>query len=41
MTFTAAFYLYILPGSITVIGLAWIIFDKWQERRKKQLHPGE
>ncbi|MEB2843233.1 hypothetical protein [Endobacterium cereale] len=41
MTFMAAFYLYIIPGATVVIGLAWIMFDKQQERRSKRLHPGE
>ncbi|MGF9563932.1 hypothetical protein [Neorhizobium sp. JUb45] len=41
MTVTMAFYLYILPAATAVIGLAWIVFDKRQERRKNRLHPGE
>lgn len=41
MTFVQAFYLYILPLSISVIGGGWLIYDSWRERRNKRLHPEE
>ncbi|SIQ54372.1 hypothetical protein SAMN05880590_10581 [Rhizobium sp. RU35A] len=41
MTFATAFYLYILPGAICVVGLGWMLFDRWRERRRTHLHPGE
>ncbi len=41
MSFGAAFYLYILPLSISVIMLVWMGREKWKERRKDRLHPGE
>ncbi|TWF54373.1 hypothetical protein FHW37_103238 [Neorhizobium alkalisoli] len=41
MTFLQAFYMYILPLAISAACLVWLVYDKWQERRKDRLHPGE
>lgn len=41
MSFGAAFYLYILPVLISAACLTWMGYEKWKERRKSRLHPGE
>jgi hypothetical protein len=42
MNFAAAFYLYILPLSISATVLAWMAYETWKERRgRNRLHPGE
>lgn len=41
MSLGAAFYLYILPVSISAFVLVWMGREKWKERRKPHLHPGE
>ncbi|MBB6506946.1 MULTISPECIES: hypothetical protein [Rhizobium] len=40
MNFAAAFYLYILPLSISGIALVWMAYEKWKERRRPP-HAGE
>ena len=39
MTFIQSFYLFILPGAITLFGLAWLAYD--MHRQRKHSRKGE